>query len=397
MPDHRDVLERGLREFHVPELPYEAILRRRDRHRRNQRMRATIVGAVAAALVIVSVLAGIRALDRSKGTTPALPSNPPILRQGEVLEMADDAVTFLATNTATGAQRTLARCYECAYVYRVEPSAGGTWLAYHALTCGGGCRPVEPGAGLWVVGAQGGRIHVTPSGGFVWDWSPTAEQIAFADEGAGGTDLLLLDPATGERTPIVTTEGGIAALAWSPDGSTIAYASSEPSGIFIVHPGGTPERIGDSSIALCCDAENGTEDLVWSPDGSKIAALADGHGLSVVGIDGSGELTVLDQRPSHIGWSPDGRLIAYLGGHDVGVVSAGGGAPVILVHADRRLWGDVAWSPTGRFVAFRPGDYWWIRRWFVVPADGSGGFEHIDRLDDIDRIDRLEAEAWLQG
>ena len=70
---------------------------------------------------------------------------------------------------------------------------------------------------------------------------------------------------------------------------------------------------------------------------------------------------------------------------------------MILVHADRRLWGDVAWSPTGRFVAFRPGDYWWIRRWFVVPADGSGGFEHIDRLDDIDRIDRLEAERWLQG
>jgi hypothetical protein len=32
----------------------------------------------------------------------------------------------------------------------------------------------------------------------------------------------------------------------------------------------------------------------------------------------------------------------------------------------------------------------------VVPADGSGGFEDIDRLDDIDRIDRLEAERWSQ-
>ena len=387
MSDHRDVLERGLREFHAPELPYEAILKRRDQHRRNQRIAAAIVGAVAAALLIVGVFAGVRALDRSKGTTPALPSDPPILRQGEVLEMADDGMTFLATNIETGAQRTLARCHECAYVYRAEPSAEGTWLAYHALTCGGGCRPVEPGAGLWVVGAPGARIHVTTSEGFVWDWSPTTEQIAFADGGEGGTDLLLLDPATGERTPIVTTEGGIAALAWSPDGSTIAYASSEPSGIFIVRPGGTPERIGDTSIPLCCDAENGAENLMWSPDGSRLAVRADGHGVSVMGIDGSGELTVLDQQPYHIAWSPDGRLIAFLGGHAVGVVSASGGAPSILVHTDRRLWGGVSWSPNGRFVAFRPGGYWWNRRWFVVPADGSGTFE---------KIDRLEPERWIQ-
>jgi Tol biopolymer transport system component len=396
MSDHRDVLERGLHEFRAPELPYEAILQRRDRHRRNQRIAAAVVGAVAAALLIVGVLAGVRALDRSKGTTPALPSDPPILRQGEVLEMADDAMTFLATNTETGEQRTLARCHDCAYVYRVEASADGTWLAYHALTCGGGCQQVEPGAGLWVVGAHGARIHVTTSGGYVWDWSPTTEQIAFADGGEAGSHLLLLDPATGERTPIVTTEGGIAALAWSPDGSTIAYASTEPSGIFVVRPGGTPERIGDSSIRLCCDAENGAENLVWSPDGSRLASSAHGYGVSVMRIDGSGELKVLDQQPNHIAWSPDGRLVAYLGGHDVGVVPASGGSPLILVHTDRRLWGDVAWSPTGRFVAFRPGDYWWIRRWYVVPADGSGGFEDIDRLDDIDRIDRLEAERWSQ-
>lgn len=385
MHDHRDILERGIHEFRVPELSYEAILQRRDRRRRNQRIAAGVVGAVAAVLLVVGVLAGVRVLDRSKGTTPALPSDPPILRQGEVLEVADDGMTFLATNTETLAQRTLARCHDCAYVYRVEPSAEGTWLAYHALTCGGGCRPIEPGAGLWVVGAQGSRIHVTTSGGYVWDWSPTREQIAFAD-GEGGTDLLLLDPATGERTPIVTSQGGIAALAWSPDGSTIAYASNEPSGVFIVRPGGIPERIGDSSITLCCDAENGAEDLVWSPDGSRLAVS--GHGVSVLGIDGSGELTVFDHHPYDIAWSPDGRLIAFLGEHDVGVVSASGGTPAILVRTDRRLWGDVVWSPNGRFVAFRPGGYWWNRRWFVVPANRSGSFE---------KIDRLEPERWIQG
>ena len=391
MPDHRDVLERGLHEFRAPELPFAAILRRRDRRRRNQRIAAAIVGAVAAALVIVGVLAGVRALDLSKGTTPALPSDPPILHQSEVLELADDGVTFLATNAETRDQRTIGRCTDCVFVHLLQPSAEGTWLAYEAVTCGGACQPVEPGEGLWVVGAHGVRIHVTTSGGEggVWDWSPATEQIAFAYGGPAGADILLLDPATGERTSIATTEGGIAALAWSPDGSTIAYASSEPSGIFVVRPGASPDLIRGKSIPDCCDAQNGVENLVWSPDGSTLAVSAHGQGVSVVGIDRSGELTVLDQQPKHIAWSPDGRRIAYLGGHNVGVVSASGGAPAILVHrTDRRLWGGVAWSPNGRFVAFQPGGYPWTRHWFVVPADGSGSLEEIDRL---------EAERWIQA
>ena len=347
--------------------------------------RKRVIGAVAAVVLIVGALWAVRALDASSGATSAVPSEASILHEGEVLELADDGVTLVATDTTTRKERPLARCRDCAYIRRFEPSAGGRWLAYEALTCDQACDPVPAGAGVWIVGTHGPPFH--PPGGSPWAWSPTAEQLAVVATGMHGTELVVLDPATGERTSLAAAGGAISALAWSPDGSTIAYAANSFVGIFAVRPGANPESIKGSSIE---PAQATVESLAWSPDGSRLAVSWDTSGVTVVRIDGSGKLTVLDQRPQHIAWSPDGRLIAFVRGHNVGVVPATGGAPVKLAYAGGTpgIWSRLVWSPDGRLVAFTQGGG---RPWYAVPADGSGTpppFEHIDRL---------EVERWIQG
>lgn len=348
--------------------------------------RRGVIGAAAAAVVLIAgALWATGALDPSSGATSAVPSETSILHEGKVLELADDGVTLVATDTATREERPLARCTDCAYIREFEPSAGGRWLAYEALTCDQACDPVPAGAGLWIVGAHEPPFH--PPGGLPWAWSPTTEQLAVVATGMHGTELVLLDPSTGEQTSIAATGGAIYALSWSPDGSTIAYAATSLVGVNLVHPGASPERIRRS---LAPSWRSGGEDLVWSPDGTRLAVITQKAGVAVVRIDGSGKQTVLDQRPQHIAWSPDGRLIAFVRGHNVGVIPAIGGTPMILAHAGGTpgIWSRLVWSPDGTLVAFTQGGG---RPWYAVPADGSG------TPPPFDHIDRLQVDRWIQG
>jgi dipeptidyl aminopeptidase/acylaminoacyl peptidase len=346
--------------------------------------RRAVIGAVAAVVLVFGTLWATGALDPSNGATSAVPSGASILHEGEVLELADDGMTLVATDMTTRHERMLARCTDCAYVRRFEPSAGGRWLAYEALTCDQACWPSPPGAGLWVVGAQGRRIHVTTTSGSAWAWSPTTERFAYVGAGMHGTELILLDPSTRDRTSITTTGGAIYDLAWSPDGSTIAYAATSLVGVNLVHPGANSQRIRGS---LAPSWRSGGEDLVWSPDGTRLAVTTQRAGVAVVRIDGSGTQRVLDRRPQHIAWSPDGRRLAFVDGHDVGVVSAIGGAALILTSATRTpaFWSGLAWSPDGSLVAYTQGAG---RPWYSVSSDVRSPSEHIDRL----QVDR-----WIQG
>jgi Tol biopolymer transport system component len=201
------------------------------------------------------------------------------------------------------------------------------------------------------------RTPVPPAGRVALGLVPTTEQLAVVATGMHGTELVVLDPATGERTSLASNGSLIYAVAWSPDGSTIAYAANS-FGIYTVRPGANPERIGGSSIEpACCDPIKGVEGLVWSPDGSSLAVISHREGVTVLHIDGSAKQTVLDRRPQHIAWSPDGRRIAFVQEHLVGVVPASGGAPMILAHAGGTpgIWSRLVWSPDGTLVAFTQG------------------------------------------
>jgi len=154
--------------------------------------------------------------------------------------------------------------------------------------------------------------------GFSMSWSPDSRKIAFQDPYYD--DIWVVDVETHTRTNLTNDGGGQIGLfdhnpAWSPDGSTILYASPRYNGIcaaiYAINPDGSNQR-----LVVPCQAYSPS----WSPDGSQIVfvdLLDDFQSmLHISNSDGSNR-RLFDGYPDNLGyrdfarWSPDGQRIAY--------------------------------------------------------------------------------------
>lgn len=203
-------------------------------------------------------------------------------------------------------------------------------------------------------------------------------------------DIFLIDPETGASTLAVDRHGagfeGSLEMAWSPDGSMLAYTDLDD---------------GDFLGLLVLDLATGdvrdlTQGLLqahsptWSPDGSQIAftgiGFPAGYEIYVIAPDGSGLRRVTDEpndgvSGSHMpAWSPDGARIAfnwnlYDGATEtersgIGVVDASGGDGSRLTDTDA-VDETPAWSPDGTKIAFTR-KLNGLPDVHLVNADGSG-------------------------
>jgi TolB protein len=212
---------------------------------------------------------------------------------------------------------------------------------------------------------------------------PGRRDLVFVSTKSGVYDLYSMDAdgshqrrlTHGPRPSASSPEGLFYAVdpAFSPDGRTIAFASSRDGSLdlFAIDADGSHLRRLTSGPA---------EDShpTWSPDGRWIAFVRGSH-LDVMGADGRGvrQLTKGAETDADPAWSPRGGWIAYVV-HPQGLPSRelwlvrpdGSGA-----HALTRLEASSdspAWSPDGRRLAFSTDARGGVFAIDVIGVDGKG-------------------------
>jgi len=243
----------------------------------------------------------------------------------------------------------------------------------------------NPQSDLFVVGCDGADpVRVTDGTRWVlgFDWSPDGERIA-----------LILGPETGlvSTLAVMNADGsGLVEIApadyadgapsWSPDGRWIAFVGEPDPDDFGDRPVMVVAPDGSGSRALTHDLS--TVSPSWSPDGSRIAFSTWSGEIWVTNTDGSGA-TRLAAGPANlvhwIAWSPDGRLLLFVGGDshgeaypplDLYTLAADGRGGPRLVTGGTSDFG-ATWCPDSSCILFTQGDSEDSARLFVVGVDGG--------------------------
>ena len=176
---------------------------------------------------------------------------------------------------------------------------------------------------------------------FAIDWSSDSTKVAGASLNPNG--LTVWDVSTGQI--IASRQIDAVSAHWNPDNIRIASASTG-GGIAIWNT-----LTGDVTVAHLF----GTE-LAWSPDGSKLAyAYYDESPVSVTNITTGQQVMTLmgnTQGVEDVDWSPDGTKIASAGSDNtVRVWNAVTGAPLHTFTGHSGLVRSVQWNPNSSMLA----------------------------------------------
>jgi hypothetical protein len=359
MADPRRMLERELDRIAPPPFTLEAFHKRRERTVRNQRI-AGAIGGIAVALA--GLIIGLRLIASTMAPVPAVQIGARAVASldpsGLVVTTAGRSITIVSADDLAGICPGGIRC---GFLTVLAWSPDGGRLAFAV-----GDRDTSPRtfAALYVVHAD-------------------------------GSDLRRIGDCVPVRSHDACTE-----VAWSPDGSKIAWVASSHLWVVDLATDVLRDLVGPPGCGDCADALNGpAADIAWSPDGTRVAYTG-GTGLliGVVAADGSSTSVLVDRLPrgqlvSEPAWSPDGSSVLFSSrpwhsedapGLWIEDLVSRRLTQVVTGTAPLRLSGGT-WSPDGSLIAWRAGD---LSVWVARP-DGSKArpVYRVTSGDDLDVFD----------
>jgi dipeptidyl aminopeptidase/acylaminoacyl peptidase len=170
-------------------------------------------------------------------------------------------------------------------------------------------------------------------------WSPDGSTIAFATDRDDKRQIYLIDPRGGEARKVTSVEEGVGSFAWSPDGKSFAFTSTDPKS-----DADKDREKTYGEFDVFGEGYRMTHLWVYDVAAQKARRLT------------SGAFTV-----GQFAWSPDGREIAYdhrinaanTSGDtaDIAIVTVADGTVRDLVTQPGADGGPV-WSPDGKTIAF---------------------------------------------
>lgn len=241
---------------------------------------------------------------------PTQPAEPPILSElplGRLIfARYDDArktYDIIVLNAGANQAQVLVRNGN-------QPAASpdGTHLAFHSTD--------KTAPGIFILDMESGKrwavsTSARDSRPF---WSPDGSQVAFIRDAGSPTALILAAPADGSARPEPLASGWVAA--WSRTNHLALTGCDEAQrecGIYV------EDLSRGGRIRLTADKND--IGLAWSPDGSHIAYLSSHDGnweIYTVRIEGGfvRRCTVNAADDGMPTWSPDGRQIAFVSNRD---------------------------------------------------------------------------------
>lgn len=354
MAETKELLERARNQFPPPEDVMGALIRRRDRRRRNQRIAA---GTLGIGIVLAGLLIATNAIRSA--SVPVGPTPRPSVSQdrGVVPPGSFDDVRGWISYRGGGS------------LMAVDPENPANRLML------GHVNDADP-----IGWSSDGSQLLLRSGVHLDSWSYPARLFSLRSDGT--TVTLLRTSGSGKGGDIPWAVWG----SFSPDGRQVTFAccGTEP-GPFVVDADGGPSRPlvdrcepppVDLLPGACGEPLN--EAATWSPDGTKIAWLdfvedspTYGHHarvLSFVKPDGTGlrtEVLQVNTAGMSLLWSPDGsQLLTWDESGAIVVIDPDRSEQQVLLDEGENRW--AVWSPDGSRIAFvRDGSL------YTMSADGT--------------------------